>query len=89
MSRELKFDQADADRVNEIERSVGRHLNQFRENTEATLVCFALAKCIRRLLSNYPATTRKVLREIMADFVEEKKETRHVENTGAFRLFRI
>jgi len=59
----MNFSPADEERMKHIENELARKCNEFRENTEAAIVVFALLRVARTLLKLYRKKTRETLLE--------------------------
>lgn len=69
----LNLTEADGSRMKAIEAHVARSIVQFKNNTEAMLVVFALVRCARLLLKQYPEGPRKKFALLLCDFLQEKE----------------
>lgn len=72
----LAFRQVDSDQMMKVEHELTTVLVRFKEHTEASLVIFALLRCARVLLKQYPPATKAQLTRILVDFLEERTAPR-------------
>lgn len=70
----IQFREIDARLMKQAEQVLVRALMPFRENTEASLIVFALMRCARVLLRLYPEATRKELTRVCVGYLEGKTE---------------
>jgi hypothetical protein len=66
----LKFDAADAGHMRTVQGVVTRALIPFRYTTEAALVVFALARCMKILIGLYPVPMQRQLVSVLCDYFE-------------------
>lgn len=69
------YKQEDFDRMRHIEDEVAKRLLEFKDNTEAALVVFALIRIAKRMLALYPDATRAELTEVIVMTLLDAKET--------------
>jgi len=84
----LKLDNADAERMKEIERELVKALLPYATGarpTEAGLAVFALVRCARTLLRKYPKRAQEDLLDAVVPFLEGKTEPRRRPGRGPTR----
>lgn len=70
----IKFEQVDLERMLFVQAEIAKTILPYRQNTEASLVIFALVRCAKILLDLYPPETREQLAEVVIYFLRGGKD---------------
>ena len=65
----IKYDAADLQRLEHIENQIARRLVEWRGNTAAELVIYALMRCARRLIHLHPPSKQEELLLVVVPFL--------------------
>lgn len=70
----IQYSQREFDRMIHIQREVEKLIAQYKDNTEAAHVAFALIRIAKELLAKYPDATRAELTEVVVMTLLDAKE---------------